>query len=115
MVPNLFKAAGIEGHFTNHSLRATSAMRLFETQIDEQLIMQRTGHSSTAVQAYKCIGEKLKSVTSDALNNVSAGKKQQDEMHKVANNEGRCKEKNRCPAMNLAGASHFTVNINYKH
>ena len=49
MVPNLFKVAGIEGHFTNHSLRATSATWLFEAQIDEQLIMQRTGRSSTAV------------------------------------------------------------------
>ena len=25
MIPNLFKAAGIESYFTNHSLRATSA------------------------------------------------------------------------------------------
>ena len=59
MIPNLFKAAGIQGHFTNHSLRATSATRLVEAQIDEQLIMQSTGHSSTAVRAYKRIGEKL--------------------------------------------------------
>ena len=93
MVPNLFKAAGIEGHYTNHSLRATSATQLFEAQIDEQLIMQRTWHSSTAVRVYKHVGEKLKLVTSDALNNVSAGKKQQDEMRKVANNVGRYKEK----------------------
>ena len=51
MIPNLFKAAGIEGYFANHSLRATNAMPLFETQIDKhvQLIMQMTGHTSTAV------------------------------------------------------------------
>ena len=30
VVPNLFKAAGIPGHYTNHSLRVTSATRLFE-------------------------------------------------------------------------------------
>ena len=119
MIPNLFKAAWIQGHFTNHSLRATSATRLFEAQIDEQLIMQRTGHSSTAVRAYKRIGEKLKLVTSDALNNVSAGNKEQDEMILMIN-EGRCKEEYcnsmpyRCP-FNFGQASHFTVNINHNH
>ena len=119
MIPNLFKAAGIQGHFTNHLLRATSAMRLFEAQIDEQLIMQRTGHSSTAVHAYKRIGEKLKSVTSDALNNVSSGNKEQDEMI-VTINEGKCKEEycdsmpDRCH-INFGQALHFTVNVNYNH
>ena len=53
VVPNLFKAAGIPGHFTNHSLKVTSATRLFEARVDEQLIMQRTGHTSTAVRSYK--------------------------------------------------------------
>ena len=53
VVPNFFKAAGIPGHYTNHSLRVTSATRLFEACVDEQLIMQRTGHSSTAVRTYK--------------------------------------------------------------
>ena len=77
--------------------------------------MQRTGHTSTAVRTYKCIGEKLKAVTSDALN--TAGEKEQDAMSKPLNNEGSCKELeycdgmlNRCP-MNFAGASHFIVNI----
>ena len=41
-IPRLFKAAGISGHFTNHSLRATSATRIFDAGIDEQLIMSRT-------------------------------------------------------------------------
>ena len=68
----------------------------FEAQMDEQLTMQRTGHISAAVQAYKCIGKKLKSVKSYALKTVSAGKKEQDAMSKpltVANNEDSCKEK----------------------
>ena len=54
MVPNLFKAVGILGHFTNHLLRVTSATRLFEAHVDEQLIMERTGHSmaSMTVRAY---------------------------------------------------------------
>ena len=53
MVPNLLKAAGIPDHYTNHSLGVTSATRLFEACVDEQLIMHRTGHSSITVRAYK--------------------------------------------------------------
>ena len=51
MIPNLFKAAGTEGYFANHSLRATNAMELFETHIDKhiRLIIKMTGHTSTAV------------------------------------------------------------------
>ena len=32
--------------------------------------MERTEHSSTTVRSYKCIGDKLNSVTSDALNKL---------------------------------------------
>ena len=46
IVPDLFKTAGINGHFTNHSLRATAATSLYEQGMDEQLIMERTGHRS---------------------------------------------------------------------
>ena len=46
IVPELMKAAGLSGYFTNHSLHASAATRLFEGGVDEQLIMSRTGHSS---------------------------------------------------------------------
>ena len=59
MTTNLFKAAGIKCHFTNHSLRATSVTQLFEAGLDEQLIMQRIRHTSTAVWAYKPIAKKV--------------------------------------------------------
>ena len=38
-IPRLCKAAGIEGFKTNHSLRATAATRLYQSGVDEQLIM----------------------------------------------------------------------------
>lgn len=38
--------AGVSGYHTNHSLRATTATRLFNSGIDEQLIMSKTGHRS---------------------------------------------------------------------
>ena len=74
MLPNLFKSAGIDGYYyTNHSLKATTTTRLLEAGVDEQFIMQRNGHSSTAVRSYKRIGEKLRPLTSDVLNNTVSG------------------------------------------
>lgn len=53
-VKRLCEKAGIEGYKTNHSLRVTTATRLFQSGADEQLIMERTGHRSTdGVRAYK--------------------------------------------------------------
>ena len=53
-VKNMCSSAGIHGFRTNHSLRATSATRLFNAGADEQLIMERTGHRSVdGVRSYK--------------------------------------------------------------
>jgi len=53
-VARLCKAAEIPGHKTNHSLRATNATWLYDSDVDEQLIMERTGHLSTeGVRSYK--------------------------------------------------------------
>ena len=85
-VKRLCEKAGLSGYFTNHSLRATCTTRLFENNVDEQLIMQRTGHSTTSgVCLYKRIGEKLKAITSDVLNGSSRTQQQ----HKVVE---KCKE-----------------------
>ena len=43
-VARLCSAAGIQGFRTNHSLRATAATRLYQAGVDEQLIMETTGH-----------------------------------------------------------------------
>ena len=67
----MYIAAGIEGNFTNLSLRSTSVTRLFEAKVDEQLIMQRIGHSFNVVRAYKQVGEKLCTVTLDVLCTVT--------------------------------------------
>ena len=39
IISEMMKEAGLEGHYTNHSLRVTFATRLFNAEIDEQLIM----------------------------------------------------------------------------
>ena len=57
MMSSICSAAGISGYKTNHSLRATSASRLYQTGIDEQLITETTGHRSIeGVRSYnnKC-------------------------------------------------------------
>ncbi len=58
-IKNLCLEAGIKGKRTNHSLRATSATRLYKAEMDEQLIQERTGHRSSAVRGYKRMSTNL--------------------------------------------------------
>jgi integrase len=43
MVNNMCKDAKIDGHFTNHSLRASGATELFQHNIPERVIQEFTG------------------------------------------------------------------------
>lgn len=45
--------AGFDVHFTNHSLRATTATRMYSAELPEELICEKTGHRSEAVREYK--------------------------------------------------------------
>ena len=53
IVGSMCQDAGLPGHNTNHSLRWTAATKMYQKDIDEQLIMEVTGHRSTAVRRYK--------------------------------------------------------------
>ena len=53
VVADIAKHAGMEGKVTNHSLRATAASHLYQSNIDEQLVMECTGHCSNCVHGYK--------------------------------------------------------------
>lgn len=48
-VKDMMSEAGLSGQFSNHSLRATSATRMYQSGIDEQVITEVTGHRSLAV------------------------------------------------------------------
>ena len=126
-IPRLFKAAGISGHFTNHSLRATSATRMFDAGLDEQLIMSRTGHSSTGgVRSYKRVTEQLREKTSKILNagpqmtsvettqemKPSTKSETSDQCHNVQK-ENTDPAKSKVPGISFAGATNFTVNFNF--
>ena len=65
----LCREAGISGFRTNHSLCATTATRMYQASIDEQLIMERTGHRSLeGVREYKRTSDNQKEQLSDLLN-----------------------------------------------
>ena len=68
VVSTMCKQAGIGGYKTNHSLRATAATRLYSSGIDEQLVMERTGHRSTeGVCSYKRTSSEQQEAVSDIL------------------------------------------------
>ena len=116
-VCQLCESAGFDGHFTNHSLCATTATRLFEANVDEQLIMQWTGHTSNTVRSYKLVGEKLSVVTSNVPNgraDVEDTKVEKEEVQTKLQ-EKPVKDENVPPGINLVEASNRTININYNH
>jgi len=72
VVKTLCETAGVGGNKTNHSLRATCATRLYNNSVDEQLIMERTGHRSTkGVRAYKRTSDTLLRNTSVIIDGKS--------------------------------------------
>lgn len=53
LVRTMCKEAGLSGNFSNHSGKKTCATSLYNSGVDEQLIMGRKGHRSDAVRKYK--------------------------------------------------------------
>ena len=56
-VKEICRQAGIIGKFTNHSLRATCATRMYHSNVPEQIIKETTGHRSECVRQYKRTSE----------------------------------------------------------
>ena len=68
-VARLCSSAGIQGHKTNHSLRATATSRLYQSGVEEQQVMERTGHRTVeGVRSYKRTSEQQQQALSDILN-----------------------------------------------
>ena len=66
-VKEICKSGGINGNFTNHSLRATCASHLYDKNVPEQLIKAITGHCSDCVHVYKRTGDHLKQAASNVI------------------------------------------------
>ena len=101
----LCKMAQIEGKFSNHSLRATSASRMFDKNVPEQVIKEITGHRSECVRVYKCTSDAmLKSasnhisgtdvkVSQNELKIVESDKVQVESIEQVASEEDKIRLK----------------------
>ena len=69
---NMCATAGISGHKTNHSLRATAATEMFRQGAPEKLIQERTGHRSLeALRSYERLDEEQHKAVSSLLSNAS--------------------------------------------
>ena len=76
MVKTIMGKTGFKGNYTNHSLRATTASRLFRANVPEQLIREQTGHRSNAIYAYKGpSSEEKRSVSAVLQGHTSENKK----------------------------------------
>lgn len=86
MVSCLCEAGGITGFKTNHLLRVTSTTRLFQSGVDEQLIMNRTGHHSIkGVRTYKRVSSTQQIALSEVLNTATNCKEQTEKKDLVTN------------------------------
>ena len=71
MMATICKKANVTGYKTNHSLRATVASRLYHSGLDEQLIMERTGHRSIeGIRSYKRTSNQQQVTVSNVLNSA---------------------------------------------
>ena len=60
VVKDMLKDAGLNGFFTNHSLRCTKASHLFQAGQNVKLIKEVTGHISNAVEKYETTSDEQK-------------------------------------------------------
>ena len=72
MMKQMCQNAGISQQFTNHSLRAFGATKLFQAGVSEKLIQQRTGHRSVeALRQYERTSSAQLLDVSNAMSNVT--------------------------------------------
>jgi len=115
-IKRMCKQAGISGFRTNHSLRSTTATRLYQSGcVEEQEIMQRTGHRSIeAVRSYKRPSNEQLIHVSDILYNNSNAKKPCSSNSHVDFNSTKtlsleCSN-DETPVFNISSCSSVTIN-----
>jgi len=71
-VKAMCKEAGLEGNFSNHTLRATAVTRMFKAGLAEKQIMKRSAHQSVeGVRTYQREDPDEKRVVSNVLSSSS--------------------------------------------
>ena len=72
MVPEICKLANISGHKMNHSLRATGTTELYEAEVPENIIQERTGQRSLeCLHTYERTSDKQQQAVSNILSSKS--------------------------------------------
>ncbi len=66
-VKRMCEKVRLERHYSNHSLCETSATRMYQAGIEEQVVTEVTGHRSLAVHCYKKTGLEQKRKASHTL------------------------------------------------
>ena len=119
MVKQMCDAANIKGFKTNHSLRATTTTRLYQAGVDEQLIMERTGHRSLdGVRSYKRTSDQQREVLSDIVNLSTPDPKKQKITNPQNTEVAACIQNTQqmgiAPSqISLQSCSNITFNITY--
>ena len=73
MVKSMFEEAGAQAKYTNHSLRATGATELFQSNVPEKVIQNITGHRSLkALRQYEKVGDTQKQAASNILTGTTS-------------------------------------------
>ena len=67
VVKELMKEAGIDGFFTNHSLRQTGGTHLFQAGVERKLVKEATGHQSDAIDAYQITSDDQRKMLSEII------------------------------------------------
>ena len=99
-VKKLHETAGIEGHYTNHSLRTTTATRGLAKGILEKFVMERTGHRDVrSLQKYQrpeVLTKVEMSKAFDCTATKDVGKESQGSMKRVIPSDEEIVEKRLC-------------------
>ena len=79
MMKKMAEEAGLQKGVTNHSLRAYGATEMFQSNVPEKLVQQRTGHRSVeALRKYERVGEEQVVEVCRVLNGTMSTQKQQE-------------------------------------
>lgn len=68
LMKEMCQKAGLVGNDINHSGKRSCATSLYKAGLDEQSIMDRTGHRSTAIRGYKSKTDEMEQKVSEVLN-----------------------------------------------
>lgn len=116
VLPNLSKKAGLFTPYTNHSLRATAATRIYTSDIPEKVIAETAGHGRLAgLRSYEHTTTLQKKAVTKTLSNPIPVKMEEDATLKEniapVKEEGSCVLDTEKPIPVFSGVQNCTFNF----